>query len=88
MILSKVEQRHYCLIRNLSRLLADRTSHNGETYYCNYCLRGYVREELLQEHTPYCSSHGPQKLSFPKSAEQKWVYFNHIQKQLKVPFVV
>ncbi len=34
------------------------------------------------------SPHGPQKLSFPKSEDKQWVYFNQVRKQLPVPFVV
>lgn len=63
-------------------------AHNGETHYCNYCLHGFCHKDLLEEHVPYCSPHGPQKLSFPKSEEKQWVQFNSIQKQLKVPFVI
>ena len=88
LLISKGEVRHFCLIRNLSRLLGDRTAHKAQTFYCNYCLHGYSSENLLQEHIPYCSPNGPQKLSFPKSEEQQWVRFNHINKQLGVPFVI
>ncbi|KAK3083783.1 hypothetical protein FSP39_003181 [Pinctada imbricata] len=88
LLFSKGEKRHYCLIRNLSRLLGDRTSHDGETFYCNYCLHGFSRNDLLQEHIPYCLPKGPQKMTFPKSEEDQWVQFKHISKQLKVPFVI
>jgi len=88
LLFSKGETRHYCLIKNLSRLLGDRTSHNGQTYYCNYCLHGFTSQLLLDDHITYCFPHGPQKLSFPKSEEKQWVHFNSIQKQLKVPFVI
>ncbi|XP_021341715.1 uncharacterized protein LOC110442433 [Mizuhopecten yessoensis] len=88
LLFSKGESRHYCLVRNLSRLLGDRTAHNGQAYYCNYCLHGYTTQQLLDDHIPYCSPHGPQKLSFPKTEEQQWVVFNQIHKQLKVPFVI
>lgn len=32
LIFSKGETRHYCLIRNMSRLMGDRTRHDGETF--------------------------------------------------------
>ena len=35
-------------------------------YYCNYCLHGFIREDLLDEHIPNCQPHGAQKVSFPK----------------------
>ena len=88
LLFSKGEIRHYCLIRNLNRLLSDRTLHKAQSFFCNYCLHGFVSRSLLEEHIPYCSPNGPQKLSFPKTEEQQWVYFNHIHKQLDVPFVI
>ena len=88
LLFSKGDTRHYCLVKNLNRLLGDRTSHKGQSFYCNYCLHGFSSHDLMKEHLHYCSSHGPQKLSFPKSEEQQWVYFNHIHKQLEVPFVI
>ena len=87
LLFSKGDTRHYCLVKNLNRLLGDRTSHKGQSCYCNYCLHGFSSQILMKEHMPYCSPNGPQKLSFPKSEEQQWVYFNHIHKQLDVPFV-
>ena len=88
LLFSKGEIRHYCLIRNLSRLLGDRTAYKGKMHYCNFCLHGFTTSTLRREHIPYCSPHGPQKLSFPKHEEQQWVNFSHICKQLKVPFVI
>ena len=88
LLTSKGEARHFCLIKNLNRLLGDRTSHKAQSFYCNYCLHRFSSANLLHEHIPYCSPHGPQKLSFPKTEEQQWVYFNHIHKQLDVPFVI
>ena len=88
LLFSKYETRHYCLIRKLNRLLSDRTLHKAQSFFCNYCLHGFVSRSLLEEHIPYCSPNGPQKLSFPKTEEQLWVYFNHIHKQLDVSLVI
>ena len=85
LLFSKDDTRHYCIVQNLNRLLGDRTSHKGQSFYCNYCLHGFSSQNLLKEHIPYSS---PQNLSFPKSEEQQWVYFNHIHKQIDVPFVI
>ena len=88
LLFSKGEKRHYCLIRSMSRLMGDRTRHNGEAFYCNFCLHGFTRRDLLNDHIPYCSPHGPQRLTFPKSEHDQWVRFQHVRKQLKVPFVI
>ena len=88
LLMSKGEKRHYCVIRNFSRLLGNRTKHNGENHYCNYCLHGFSRRELLEDHVPYCLPNGPQKMTFPKTEQEKWVQFKHVRKQLKVPYVI
>ena len=47
------------------------------------CL-GFV--DLLEEHAPYCTPHGPQKLTVQRSmGVSKQV---QVRKQLKVPFVM
>ena len=86
LLINHGEQRHFCLIHSLSRLLVDRTHHNGQTHYCNYCLHGFTSEDLLTKHVPLCSPHGPQKIKLPTEDEK--IYFKNTFKQLRVPFVV
>jgi hypothetical protein len=57
-------------------------------YYFNYCLHGFTTSGLLNEHVPYCSTHGPQKLTFPNSEDKQWILFTSIHKQMKVLFVI
>ena len=85
---SDKDKRHYCLIKNMSRLLGDRTNHDGETLYCNYCLRGYTTKGLIDTHIVDCKLHGEQKVTFPQKEENQWINFTSINKQLKVPFVI
>ncbi len=40
---------HYCWIKNLNRLLADQTTHRGK-HFCDRCLYGFSREDLLIKH--------------------------------------
>ena len=80
-------KRHFCLIRNMSRLLGDLTKHNGQIYYCDYCLHGFSRRDILDSHIPYCSRNAPQKLSLPTDSE-KWLEFKNYSKGLKVPFTI
>jgi len=82
------DKRHYCLIKSMSRLLGDRTKHDGQTYYCNYCLHPFSRGEILLSHMEDCKRHGPQKVTFPQREEDKWIHFKSINKQLKVSFVI
>ena len=59
LLYSNDEQKHYCLIRNMSRLLNSLNRYNGVMYYCDYCLHGFVRRDLLDNHEPLCGRHKP-----------------------------
>ena len=37
LLFSQDSQRHYCLIRDLDRLLHSMTNYNGQKYHCNCC---------------------------------------------------
>ena len=56
---------HYLLIRSLSRLVGDRTKHNGVTHVCPYCLYCFSNEDFLRSHIRECSIHPPQRLEYP-----------------------
>ena len=61
LLISSNEMMHYCLIRNLNRLLFSLTKYKCKKFFCEYCFQGLVREDLLLEHKPRCSKNGPQK---------------------------
>ena len=79
--------RHYCLIKDLNKLLYDQNRKKARMYYCRYCLHGFIREDLLQDHKPHCSQHGPQRIKLPDK-ENASLYFKDYHKQLKVPFTI
>jgi hypothetical protein len=56
---------HYCLIKNMSRLLYSQayTKHK-KRYYCLRCLNGFPSEDHLALHENYCSTRDPQKNSY------------------------
>ena len=56
-------------------------------FYCPYCLHGFIRESLLEDHKPHCSQHGPQRIELPNE-DNAALYFKDYYKQLKVPFVI
>ena len=87
LLISDGVNRHFCLIRNISRLLGDRTKSKNAQHYCNYCLHGFKKKETLENHLPYCSTKAPQKVSLPKDSE-KWLKFKNHAKGLKVPFAI
>ena len=78
---------HYVLIKDMSKLLAGRTNHQKMCHYCNYCLWGFSREDLLNSHIEDCRKFGLQKITMPQEYE-KWVKFTNIANQLPVPVVI
>jgi hypothetical protein len=56
-------------------------------FYCRYCLHGFIRDDLLQEHEPHCCQHGAQRIELPNE-DNASLYFKDYHKQLKVPFVI
>ena len=87
LLFSQGSQRHYCLIRNLDRLLDSMSKDGHRMYHCVYCLHGFVREDLLEDHEPHCGLHGAQKIRLPDE-DQATLAFKEVGKQLKVPFVI
>ena len=65
LLISSNDTGHFCLIRDLSRLLCSLTKHRCKKFFCEYCLHGFAKEDLLVEHEPHCSKNGPQKIKLP-----------------------
>ena len=83
---------HYLLIRNLSRLLGDRTNHKAATHVCPYCRYCSSKEYFLRSHIPECSIHTPQRLEYPSpkhdgDTEYNILKFKNLAKTLPVPMV-
>ena len=78
---------HYCLIKDLNRMLHSQSKHKGRKYFCTYCLHGFTSENLLMKHKPVCETHGLQVTQLPGPKEQ-FMSFKQVGKMLKVPFVI
>ena len=87
LLINKGSTQHYCLIKDLNRLLSHQNKHSGKTHFCPYCLHGFIRGDLLQNHLLYCKHHSPQRVEMPSEAD-KWLKFNKHAYQLRVPFVI
>ncbi|KAK3747985.1 hypothetical protein QZH41_003960 [Actinostola sp. cb2023] len=81
------QQHHYCLIRDLNRLLSNQRKHNGKMFHCPHCLHGFVRQDLLDDHQPLCSQHGAQRIELPNE-NNMFLQFKDFHKQLRVPFAI
>jgi len=89
LLLSDQNTHHYCLVKNLSRLVAGRTKHSGgQTFVCPYCFHCFSQEHVLSNHIPNCSVHAPQTVTYPKKGEDAVLYYKAVQKQFPVPYVI
>ena len=79
--------RHYCLIKDLNKLLYSQNRKKARMFYCPYCLHGFIRQDLLKDHKPHCCQHGPQRIELPNE-DNASLHFKDYHKQLKVPFVI
>ena len=77
-------KKHYCLIKDMSRLLSKQLSkHNGSIYICFRCLNAFQKKKL-EIHQEICKSH--EFIEMPK--KETFIEFkNHIRSQ-KMPFAI
>ena len=83
LLISEENNQHYCLIRNMSRLLGDETKHNGQCFPCLRCLHRYSTQDLLDAHLSYCSKVSPQHVVIP-SKENNIMKFKNVNYQHSV----
>ena len=87
LLISNETTSHYCLINNFSRLMTSSTSKNEhKKYFCRNCLQGYYSKEARAKHWTYCKEHSCVRVELPKEGSS--VRFNHVERSMRVPFVV
>lgn len=62
---------HYAHVKSLSKLLSDRSKHNGKCHVCMFCLHRYSKPESLESHVAECGKLVPCKITFPKKESNK-----------------
>ena len=86
MLISDEEKQHYCLIKNLSRLIRSKlTKHRGTVEICRSCLNHFPDKKKLENHEEYCFQNEMVKIEMPKEGSS--IFFNHHNRSIKVPFV-
>ena len=66
MLIEKDGVKHYCLVKEQSRLLSSQVSnHNGKYHFCDRCFNPFWCEESLNKHLEYCSNHKAVKIKMP-----------------------
>ena len=81
-------QGHYCLIQDFNKMLSSQSNHHGRSFHCTYGFHGFVSENLLNKHIPYCKNHGHQWMALPSSKEEAKMELTQFTKMLKMPFVI
>lgn len=81
--------RHYCYIKDLSRLLQRQLLVNNrkKKFYCDRCLNYFYSNEKQRNHLKICFALNNTRITLP-TKEEKLLEFKNFGKQLQVPFVV
>ena len=89
LMVEKAGKYHYTWIKDLNRLLYDQSKHRERKHFCERCLHGYSREDLLEAHKPECQGIGQTavRVEMPEEGKNILSFQNH-HKQLKAPFVI
>ena len=87
MLIKDEENAHYCLVNNISALLASRLSKKEhKRHFCLRCLNSFNCGKSLTEHKEYCYANECIKLNMPEKGTM--LYFKNFPNSEKIPFVV
>ena len=79
--------KHYCLVKNQSRLLSSQVSnHREKHYFCDRCFNAFWCEKSLDKDLEYCGKHGAVKIEMQK--EGTILEFKNYHRREKIPFIV
>ena len=81
------ENSHYCLVKNISALLASQiNNHKGTCHICLNCFNGFKAPDSLNKHKEYCYNYECVKILMPPPGTfLKFKNFHHSE---KAPFVI
>ena len=79
--------KHYCLVKNSSRLLSKQVSaHREGTHICFRCLNPFWSHKSLEKHWEYCRNHEAVKINMPEKGTM--LMFKHHERSEKLPFII
>ena len=79
--------KHYCLVKNPSRLLSKQISaHKEGTHICFRCLNPFWSHKSLEKHLESCRNHEAVKINMPEKGTMQ--RFKHHERSEKVPFII
>ena len=81
------EKSHYCLVKNISALLASQiNSHKGTSHICLNCINGFKSIDSLNKHKEYCYNNKCVKINMPPPGT--FLRFKNFLHSEKAPFAV
>ena len=87
MLIKDEENAHYCLVNNISALLAlQLNNHDHKRHFCLRCLNSFKCKKSLDDHKEYCYNNECVKTIMPKP--NTFLRFKNFLHSEKVPFVV
>ena len=87
LLITEEDKTHYCLIKNMSRLVSSQTSkHNGAIFICEGCLNSFKTEKSLKAHEEYCNTNECTKINMPEKGSG--LFFKELCKSQRVPFII
>ena len=87
LLIKDEENAHYCLVNNVSALLASQiNNHKGTRNICLNCLNGYQTKQALDKHKEYCYNNECVKAIMPEKGTM--LRFKNFLHSEKVPFIV
>ena len=79
-----LEDKHYILINDLSRLLTNQTTnHTEKRFFCLRCLNSFTKKEVLDRHREYCGKHDFVKIKMPERGST--LEFKNHKHSMRVP---
>ena len=88
LLISQGDKYHYTVIKDLNRLLFDQTKHPKQKHFCERCLHGFKRQDLLDKHTPDCRGINQTAIAIEMPKEGTKLRFENYHKQLKSPYII
>ena len=81
------EKSHYCLVKNISALLASQiNNHKGTSHICLNCINGFKSIDSLNKHKEYCYNNECVKIVIPQ--QSTFLRFKNFLHSEKAPFAV
>ena len=87
LLITEEDKTHYCLIKNMSRLVGSQINkHKEAIFICERCLNDFKTEKSLKAHEEYCNTNECIKINMPEKGSG--LFFKELWKSQRVPFII